>query len=147
MPISEVIDDLANQQQHEALTLAVENRLPGTLQVNLSRDAFISAMQNLINNACEAADSSALTLRIQAMINSDDDVEIVITDNGPGIPAELKSRLFEPFVTTRTNGTGLGLAVVNAVIRAHKGRISVSDASPCGTSFTITLPVFKISEQ
>ena len=69
-------------------------------------------------------------------------VEIKVIDDGPGIPDSIKPRLFEPFVTTRTNGTGLGLAVVDAVVRAHKGTIKVSDADDKGTCFTITLPVY-----
>lgn len=139
--VSKVVEDFASQQQQERLTLTVTNELNESIQARLSRDAFISALQNLINNALEAADTD-FAIRIHAGINSDGDIAIQITDNGPGIPDTIKSRLFEPFVTTRNNGTGLGLAVVNAVIRAHKGRITVKDACPTGTSFTITIPVF-----
>ena len=139
--VSKLLGDFASQQHQERLTLTITNELDEAIQANLSRDAFISALQNLVNNAHEAA-ATDLTIRIHAGISSDGEIAIQITDNGPGIPDTIKSRLFEPFVTTRANGTGLGLAVVNAVVRAHQGRITAKDASPTGTSFTITLPVF-----
>ena len=144
--INQVIEDFVSQQhlrQEEAgLSIHLKNELPEDMQVKLCRDAFISALQNLVNNACEAADAN-ICIDIHARQGSDGRVVLEITDNGPGIPDDIKSRLFEPFVTSRSNGTGLGLAIVNAVIRAHKGTISVSDATPGGTRFTITLPTFR----
>ncbi len=142
MSINEVFEEFSRQQNLPNLDLTVENNLCEKLQVSLSRDAFISALQNLVNNACEAAEKD---IEITIIANQLDDTSVVITisDNGPGIPEAIKTRLFEPFVSSRTNGTGLGLAVVNAVIRAHKGKISVDDNNTGGTSFTITLPIYK----
>ncbi len=142
--IHNVLDDFVSQQQHAIeqgeLTLSLHNDIDTGVRVKLGRDAFISALQNLLNNAKEAA-PGMLDMRIEASCDDTGYVHISITDNGPGIPDSIKSRLFEPFVTTRTNGTGLGLAVVHTVIRAHKGKITVADAETGGSCFTISLPV------
>jgi signal transduction histidine kinase len=64
-----------------------------------------------------------------------------ITDNGPGIPADLIDRIFSPFFTTKPQGSGLGLAIVRKIVDAHDGRIDVSAMAGAGTRFRITLPV------
>lgn len=68
-------------------------------------------------------------------------VRLVVTDDGPGVPPELAERVFEPFFTTRADGTGLGLAVVRDIARANGGRVWVERASPRGAAFVIELPV------
>ena len=143
--ISNVINDLIKQQNNILencdLSITLNNELNDVL-VNLSCDAFKSALQNLFNNACQAGENIT-NLTIDLLAADPDHIHIKITDDGPGIPTSIKSRLFEPFVTTRSNGTGLGLAVVDAVMRAHKGSIMVSDAVDKGTCFTIILPIYK----
>jgi signal transduction histidine kinase len=67
-------------------------------------------------------------------------LEIAVTDNGPGIPFELRERIFEPFFTTRPEGTGLGLAVVQAVMEAHGGTIRLETPRTGGTRFVMSLP-------
>ena len=62
-------------------------------------------------------------------------------DDGPGIPAEIRDRLFEPFVTGRPGGTGLGLAVVQRAVEAHRGLLLVDSAPGRGTTFTVYFPV------
>lgn len=143
--ISAVIKDFIEQQESALenceLNICFNNQIPDA-QVNLGCDAFKSALQNIFNNACQAGEVT-VNLNIDLLQNQSDQVQLIITDDGPGIPESIKPRLFEPFVTTRTNGTGLGLAVVDAVVRAHKGSISVDDAPEKGTRFTINLPVYK----
>jgi signal transduction histidine kinase len=63
-----------------------------------------------------------------------------VTDNGPGVPQELTDRLFDPFVTGRAGGSGLGLAVVHRAVQAHRGVILVDTEPGRGTTFTILLP-------
>ena len=65
---------------------------------------------------------------------------VSVTDDGPGVPPELKDRLFEPFVTGKAGGTGLGLPVVHRAVEAHRGVVLV-DSLACGTRFTILLPI------
>lgn len=98
---------------------------------------------NLISNALEAMTETGDTLAIKAVriqeINRHPAVEISVSDNGPGIPGDIKARIFEPFVTTRKMGTGLGLAITKQIVNAHKGSIRV-DSFPGGTVFTVQLP-------
>jgi two-component system nitrogen regulation sensor histidine kinase GlnL len=67
-------------------------------------------------------------------------LEVRIQDNGPGVPAHLREQLFEPFVTTKTNGTGLGLALVAKLVAAHGGVVDF-ESEPGRTSFRVLLPL------
>jgi two-component system sensor kinase FixL len=69
---------------------------------------------------------------------------IEVADRGPGIPAEVRERLFEPFVTTKRAGTGLGLAIARRVVEAHGGRISAEPRDGGGAVFRIVLPVEQV---
>ena len=68
---------------------------------------------------------------------------LVVEDNGPGVPGELKDKVFAPYFTTKhaKGGTGLGLAIVHRIVNDHGGRIMISDASGGGARFTIELPL------
>ncbi len=101
-------------------------------------DALKGALVNLINNADQASDGHARIVIGARQLR--DRITLSVSDNGPGIPEELLPRLFEPFFTTRPQGTGLGLAVVQQVATAHNGSASVT-SSKLGTTFTIELPV------
>ncbi len=68
-------------------------------------------------------------------------VAITVSDNGPGIPEEVKRRLFEPYFSTRKSGTGLGLAIANTIVAEHNGSIQVRDNVPSGTVVTVELPL------
>ena len=72
---------------------------------------------------------------------------VEIADDGPGIPAELKDRVFNAFFTTKAQGSGLGLAIVRKIIDAHDGRIDVASTAGQGTRFTVTLPVSAASDE
>ena len=67
-------------------------------------------------------------------------VRIVVADNGPGIPAAERDKLFLPYYSTKRRGSGLGLAIVRRIIAEHGGSIDVADHVPRGTRFTIELP-------
>lgn len=141
-----IIKEFIGQQNNDLhdcdLNIHYKNQCANDVLVNLSSDAFKSALQNLFNNACQAGNGVAnITIRLN-LINKQQ-LELNIHDDGPGISDLIKQRLFEPFVTTRENGTGLGLAVVDAVVRAHKGSITVNDEVKSGTCFTIKLPIYK----
>jgi two-component system sensor histidine kinase FlrB len=69
-----------------------------------------------------------------------DNLQIQIKDDGPGIDEGKKQRVFEPFYTTKVKGTGLGLAVVNSVVRAHSGYIQCESTKGSGTLFTLLIP-------
>ncbi len=69
-------------------------------------------------------------------------VEIVVSDTGPGIPEDILDHIFEPFISNSPNGTGLGLAITKRIITAHKGNVNV-ESYPGGTVFHILLPAAK----
>jgi two-component system, NtrC family, sensor kinase len=93
---------------------------------------------NLVRNAAEAA-GPAGRVEIQ-MGTACDAVEVSVSDSGPGIGQEVLDRLFEPFFTTKDRGTGLGLAVSQAIARAHGGSIEVGEAPGGGARLTLRLP-------
>ncbi len=120
-------------------------------QIMLNPEAMISILENLIVNAIQASDQTsdekgtiyltAKNIAKETGGNNEKVVRISLADNGSGIPENIRATLFEPFVTSHANGTGLGLSVVQAVVRSHGGEITVRDAEPKGTIFEITLPI------
>ena len=95
---------------------------------------------NIILNAIQAVEGSG-DIKI-TVTEENDDVRIVISDNGPGIPDNKKQKIFEPFYTTKDvqEGTGLGLSITFGIIKKHNGSIEVLDNEPSGTQFIISLP-------
>ena len=72
-------------------------------------------------------------------------VVVDVIDDGPGVPADVTDKIFNPFFTTKVTGTGLGLAIVRKIVDAHDGRIDVSSTPGAGTRFRVTLPVTSAS--
>lgn len=107
------------------------------LNVAANKDALKGALLNLITNADQAVSGAANILLHGHRCN--DAIHLCVTDDGPGIPEGLRERVFEPFFTTRPQGTGLGLSVVKAVATAHGGDALVA-TSKLGTCFTLRLP-------
>jgi signal transduction histidine kinase len=101
-------------------------------------DLISQVLLGLLANAADAMPAGgSVTLDCVALRDA---VELRVTDSGPGIAADQRSRIFEPFVTTRARGTGLGLAIARQIVEAHGGRITVSDGEHGGARFVITLP-------
>ena len=101
---------------------------------------------NLIRNSVEAIHSARISdghLLLKTRVRNDDSVVITVKDNGPGIGADMCKRLFEPFQTSKDSGMGMGLSISRSIIRAHKGKILLSETSSGGTTFCIELPVFE----
>jgi two-component system sensor histidine kinase FlrB len=108
-----------------------------------NREALRGAIQNLINNALQACGEQAQLL-LSASLCEQNGVQatvISLTDNGPGISRALQEQIFEPFYTTRSRGTGLGLAVVKAVAHAHNGTMWVESEEGQGSNFSLFLPL------
>lgn len=100
------------------------------------REAFV----NLLANAARAAAERGSDGRVEASVGREGrGAFVAVADNGPGIPAEIRARLFEPFVTASPEGTGLGLATARRVVESHGGRIEV-ETGPAGTTFRVILP-------
>jgi signal transduction histidine kinase len=98
---------------------------------------------NIISNAIDAIDSTVNGKIIITTQKFDDKVSISIKDNGHGMTQEIKSRIFDPFYTTKKvgKGTGLGLAITYGIIEEHKGNIAVISEPEKGTEFLISLPI------
>jgi two-component system sensor histidine kinase FlrB len=107
--------------------------------VSGNREALVGALLNLITNGLQAAGPAA-ALRLDFRI-SGLHAELRVSDNGPGVPPGLRNRIFEPFFTSRTNGTGLGLAVVKSVACAHGGEVHIESNQPQGAIFVMRLPL------
>nr|WP_178116201.1 ATP-binding protein [Pseudomonas sp. LD120] len=105
-----------------------------------NRDTLVGALLNLIENAVQAS-SGAARLKIH-LYTRGDTLRLCVSDSGGGIDAALLERLGEPFFTTKANGTGLGLAVVKAVARAHQGELSLRSRPGRGTCALVSLPLF-----
>jgi two-component system sensor histidine kinase FlrB len=97
-------------------------------------------LQNLVDNALQAK-GRGCQLTLALLLGEERSCDIVLTDNGPGIPQELQERVFEPFFTNRANGTGLGLAVVQAIAKAHEGAVWVDSQPGEGCRFSLRLPL------
>jgi two-component system sensor histidine kinase FlrB len=114
------------------------------LMIYGNRQMLLSALTNLAMNAMQAMKESDKTeaRKIEVVVTKNkNDVCIALKDNGPGIPLELQEQIFDPFYTTRTQGTGLGLAVVQAVAKAHGGDVQLESTSNKGCIFKMTLPL------
>jgi two-component system, sensor histidine kinase FlrB len=104
-----------------------------------NRDTLVGALLNLIENAVQAS-AGKTRLKIH-LYSRDNTVRLCISDNGSGIDASALARIGEPFFTTKSTGTGLGLAVVNAVTRAHQGQLQFRSRLGRGTCVIVTLPL------
>lgn len=110
-----------------------------TIMVN--RIQIQQVLINLIRNAFEAhAGRRRPAVTISARALDPATVEVAVTDNGPGLPREVRNKLFEPFVTTKRDGMGLGLSIARSIVEAHGGKLRADDNPGGGTIFRFTLP-------
>jgi signal transduction histidine kinase len=140
--ILEVVSMASNQM--EMLSIQVETLLDETVPlIPLDIDRIRQVILNLLLNGAQAIEGSG---KIEFRTRYDQQsqrVEIMVSDSGIGIPADLHGKIFDPFFTTKPpgKGTGLGLSVSHSIIQEHGGTINVeSEAGTEGTRFTITLP-------
>jgi two-component system sensor histidine kinase FlrB len=108
-------------------------------QLLCNRDTLVGALLNLVENAVQAS-AGRTRLKIHAYARGDV-LRLCVSDNGSGIDAAALARIGEPFFTTKTTGTGLGLAVVTAVTRAHQGGVRYQSRVGRGTCAIVTLPL------
>ena len=132
------------RQAHQALEFVVEldESMP---KVDIDSSQMNRAVTNLLENSTTAIlESDSPVKKITIRTSYDADVHIAkldIIDTGPGIPKNIKERMFEPYFSTKKGGTGLGLVIVNRIISDHNGFIRVKNNEPKGTIFNIELPV------
>ena len=107
-------------------------------------------LMNLVHNAFEAQgadkiDGAAFEVRIATRPTETGDVEVSVSDLGPGLPGDVEQKIFEPFFTTKATGTGLGLAISRSIIKAHDARLGYRANQPRGACFFFVLPAHEVA--
>lgn len=125
-------------------TLTIELNDPA-LEVFGDATELASVIGNVIDNAIAACDTAG-QIKLWAGQVSDKTLLIQVIDKGPGIAVDALEHVFDPFFTTRANGTGLGLAVLASVVQQHGGTVHAANRAGGGAEFSILLPIFKQSE-
>lgn len=126
-------------QNHSELTVSLPEP---DIEIVGNKTALASAVQNLIHNSIQIIGQHAkVSLSAQRDERSEHCVRISVSDNGPGVDISQAEKLFEPFYTTKSQGTGLGLAVVSSVANAHQGRVEVANNAHGGACFSLILPI------
>ena len=140
--INSIIQELITFVQYElqeACITVEEFPQKGLPLLNLDEKLIKQALLNIIKNALAAMENGG-TLTVSTF-SKDNMVYVRIRDTGTGIPSEMISKIFEPYFTTKENGSGLGLTVVYKVIKEHGGELRVFSKEGEGTTFTILLPI------
>jgi two-component system, NtrC family, nitrogen regulation sensor histidine kinase NtrY len=112
----------------------------GPCAVALDRALMRRVLANLVRNAVEAARPARARVHV-GIARAQERAVLTVADEGPGIPDELRDRIFDPYFTTRHEGTGLGLAIVKKIVLQHGGEIAAGARPGGGASFTIALPL------
>src|SRR6266446_5239654 len=144
-------------RQHPDCAAGVKITLEGgPTPMEGDEDLLHRVVSNLVLNAVQAAGSRA-AVKVRTGLAAanelpggagiENPVALRVSDNGPGIPAELQERLFEPFATGRVGGTGLGLAIVQRAVEAHRGLVLVDTKAGGGTTFTVYFPAARRKEE
>ena len=127
----------------------------GHITLEGDEDLLHRVIANLVLNAVQSAQGPIeIAVSVAAVsaadlphgTNLEHAVRLQVRDNGPGIPDEIRSRLFDPFVSAREGGSGLGLAIVQRAVEAHRGLVLVESGAGTGTTFTIFLPAKMLAE-
>ena len=112
------------------------------LDKSLCEQAFLNLVQNAYEAMQEDADEGTLRVEVRFATKDDrDGVELILADTGPGVPEELREEIFNPFVTTKKTGVGLGLSIVSKIVDGHHGSIHVENAPQGGAVFTLFFPL------
>jgi PAS domain S-box-containing protein len=134
---ADVATDLRSLAARKHVTIEVD--APAGLVAPVDAPLLHNVLTNLVTNSIEAIPAAG-HVRIRAR-RGDGTVELVVADDGPGIPPSLRETLFQPFVTTKREGTGLGLMICKRIVEAHHGTIRAGTAEGGGAAFTIALPL------
>jgi two-component system sensor histidine kinase FlrB len=138
--VSAVLEQVAQWLRpalRRGVRLTIRTQAPD-LKIRANAPSLVSAILNLATNALQAV-TTDLDLELLARRSPEGRAQIVVSDNGPGVPQHLRERIFEPFFTTRARGNGIGLAIVKSVVEAHQGSVSLEESAR-GATFVIDLP-------
>jgi two-component system sensor histidine kinase FlrB len=144
--VAELINDSVNAMEAllEKSNVQLKIKLSAPkLQILANKNALNGAIQNLLHNALQAMSAKEvkkplITIQLYKQANH---VYLSVKDNGPGIAPQFSEKIFQPFYTSSSKGTGLGLAVVKSVVEAHQGEVKIINQVDCGAHFVIKLPL------
>jgi signal transduction histidine kinase len=143
--VNETIRETLTLLQSNVRRITVELQLGTLIPILAHTGELIQVWSNIIKNACESLESAgtAQPRLIISSLQKGDTILVSISDNGPGIPADIRDRIFQPNITTKKEGLsfglGLGLTIVQSIVTRYHGRILV-ESEPGSTTFTIHLP-------
>jgi signal transduction histidine kinase len=142
------LDDLVRQvtgvEAREAAETGLVLDATAIAPATVNGDAYYlrQVFENLVRNAREAMEEHTEPPRLWVSVaRAGGQAEVRVTDNGPGIPPELLQKIFDPFVSTKGKGMGLGLSICREIVEGHGGRLDVESTVGRGTTFTVTLPL------
>ncbi|WP_408888090.1 ATP-binding protein [Myxococcus faecalis] len=139
LPLRETCEDVVARLREAERLGQVQVRVDGAANVWAQPSRLRQVLLNLVKNAAEAAGNGG-TVEVHIAPSQDGGATVAVSDSGPGVKPEDRRRLFEPFFTTKSTGTGLGLAVSQAIAEAHGGRIEADTGPLGGARFTLRLP-------
>jgi len=145
--LAEVVTDVLALLAYDLRSSGVEaeSDFPADLpMIHGDPDRLHQVLANLVTNARQALEATPAPRRISLSARREDDaVELSVADNGPGVPAQIRSRLFDPFFTTKAvgSGTGIGLAVSRGIVESHGGSLTLAGGDGPGACFILRLPV------
>lgn len=137
VPLQSLVDGAADAS-HLPVAVKFESRVPGDLTVDVDPGQFRRVLENLYTNACQAMEGHG-HLSVECEANLDGGIRLRVRDDGPGVSAEDRPRIFQALFTTKAKGHGLGLALCQSIMESHGGTIAL-EATPSGASFLVTLP-------
>jgi signal transduction histidine kinase len=130
---------LAGRAEQQSICVCIEQP-EHPVEGRADPEQLHQVLLNLLLNAFDAIGRDGqVTIRIAE--NAQGFAVITVTDSGPGIPQTVRDRVFEPFVSTKESGTGLGLTICRRIVEDHGGRIEATDGRGEGAIFTVTLPM------
>ncbi|MCF6184463.1 MAG: ATP-binding protein [Bacteroidales bacterium] len=138
--IKSIVFFLKNQSSTNRITFVLELQTDVPV-FNFDKEQIENVLINLSLNSIQAIEGRGIIAYRTAFNKKNKTVEISIEDNGIGIPEDKINEIFKPFYTTKTEGTGLGMAIVKDTVENHKGTVTVKSKVGTGTVFTIILPV------
>jgi PAS domain S-box-containing protein len=141
-----IVRDVVDPLRRVFPSLAVEVRVPDELVLAIDERMLSQVIENLVSNALQAADGKGTRVIVESRIEPEA-VVLEVRDDGPGVPPALREEIFEPFVTTKTRGTGLGLPIARKNVAAHDGTLTLGTAPEGGASFRVQLPLSALANR
>jgi signal transduction histidine kinase len=136
----DIIKNVISIFEQEGVAIKFESS-HNIIELQADKDQLIRAINNLLQNSIQAFDSKKDgVIRISIEVG-DDFCKISIKDNGKGIPADRQNKVFVPYFTTKSTGTGIGLSITKQIIENHNGKIYFESQENKGTIFFVELPL------